>query len=45
MSFGRKFFKPQIKKFMWYGQTSQPAQHRYDLPVLSGVTAIKVSEA
>lgn len=31
--------------FMWYGKTNTPAQNRYDLPVLSGVTATKVTES
>ncbi|WOE32733.1 TIGR02594 family protein [Acinetobacter sp. SAAs470] len=31
--------------FMWYGKTSKPADHRYDLPTITGVTATKVTEA
>ena len=31
--------------FMWYGKTNAPAQNRYDLPILSGVTATKVTES
>ena len=31
--------------FMWYGKTNSPAQNRYDLPILSGVTATKVTES
>ena len=31
--------------FMWYGKTNTPAQNRYDLPILSGVTATKVTES
>lgn len=31
--------------FMWYGTTSSPASHRYDLPVLRGITETSVSEA
>lgn len=38
------YAESDFEAFMWYGQTSQPAQHRYELPVLSGVTATKVSE-
>ena len=34
-----------FEAFMWYGKTNTPAQHRYDLPVLAGITATKVSEA
>lgn len=33
-----------FEAFIWYVQTSQPAQHRYNLPVLSSVTATKLSE-
>lgn len=38
------YAESDFEAFMWCGQTSQPAQHRYELPVLSGVTATKVSE-
>lgn len=31
--------------FMWYGKTSSPAAHRYELPMITGVTATKVTEA
>lgn len=31
--------------FMWYGKTNTPAQNRYDLPILSGVTATKVTDS
>ena len=34
-----------FQEFRWYGKTSKPAQHRYELPLLSGVTATKVSES
>lgn len=34
-----------FQEFRWYGKTSKPADFRYDLPVLSGVTATKVTEA
>ncbi|WP_288384644.1 hypothetical protein [uncultured Acinetobacter sp.] len=30
--------------FMWYGQTFQPEEHRYELPLLSSVPATKVCE-
>lgn len=32
-------------EFRWYGKTTKPSSFRYDLPVLSGVTATKVTEA
>ena len=34
-----------FEAFMWYGQTSSPAQHRYDLPILSNVKATGVTES
>lgn len=34
-----------FQEFRWYGKTSKPADFRYRLPVLSGVSATKVSEA
>jgi len=34
-----------FEAFMWYGQTSSPAQHRYELPLLSNVKAIDITEA
>ncbi|WP_111860030.1 TIGR02594 family protein [Acinetobacter sp. CFCC 10889] len=34
-----------FQEFRWYGKTSRPAEFRYKLPVLSGVSATKVSEA
>ena len=38
------YAESDFEAFMWYGKTSNPAQNRYDLPILSGVTATKVSE-
>ena len=35
----------EFEAFMWYGFTDRPAQHRYTLPVLTGVTSTKVTEA
>ena len=35
----------EFAEFMWYGKTNTPASHRYDLPILSNVTASKVSES
>ncbi|MDQ9009049.1 TIGR02594 family protein [Acinetobacter gerneri] len=32
-------------EFRWYGKTNRPADSRYNLPVLSGVTSTKVTEA
>ena len=34
----------EFEEFRWYGKTSRPADHRYNLPVLNGVSATKVSE-
>ena len=34
-----------FEAFMWYGQTSNPAQHRYDLKLLSNVKATGVTES
>ncbi|WP_024435547.1 TIGR02594 family protein, partial [Acinetobacter baumannii] len=34
-----------FQEFRWYGRTTQPASKRYNLPQLSGVTAIRVTEA
>ena len=34
-----------FQAFMWYGITSRPADHRYDLPVLDNVRATAVTEA
>ena len=34
-----------FEAFMWYGQASSPAKHRYDLPILSNVKATGVNEA
>lgn len=31
--------------FRWYGRTSRPADHRYNLPVLGNVSATEVTEA
>ena len=37
--------KKDFEAFMWYGSTSQPAQGRYNLPILSNITATSVSES
>lgn len=34
-----------FEEFVWYGRTLAPVDGRYDLPVLTGVTSTKVSEA
>ena len=34
-----------FQEFRWYGKTSRPAESRYNLAVLSGVSTTKVSEA
>ena len=34
-----------FEAFMWYGQASSPAQHRYDLPSLSNVRTTGVTES
>ena len=34
-----------FEAFMWYGKANTPAQSRYDLPILTGVTATKVTES
>ncbi|MDM1247933.1 TIGR02594 family protein [Acinetobacter sp. R933-2] len=35
----------EFQEFRWYGKTCRPAESRYNLAVLSGVSATKVSEA
>lgn len=34
-----------FEAFMWYGFTDSPSPHRYDLPLIKGVSATKVTEA
>lgn len=34
-----------FEQFRWYGRTSQPADHRYDLPIITSVSSTKVTEA
>lgn len=31
--------------FMWYGKTANPAPHRFDLPLISNVTATSIKES
>jgi uncharacterized protein (TIGR02594 family) len=35
--------KEDFEAFMWYGKTDRPAQGRYNLPILSNITATSVS--
>ena len=37
--------KKGFEAFMWYGKTSNPAKERYNLPILSNVSATAVTEA
>lgn len=37
--------RKDFEAFMWYGKTSRPAQERYNLPILSDITATSVSES
>lgn len=39
------YAESDFEGFMWYGKTSNPAANRYDLPLISGITATKVTEA
>ena len=39
------YSESEFQEFRWYGRTPQPANKRYTLPLLSGVTAIRVTEA
>ncbi len=39
------YAESNFQEFRWYGMTDRPAQHRYDLPIMTGVTATRVSEA
>lgn len=34
-----------FEEFRWYGKTSRPANHRYNLPLINNVSATKVTEA
>jgi len=34
-----------FEAFMWYGVANKPADHRYDLPILSNVKATGATEA
>ena len=39
------YTESEFQEFHWYGKTSRPAEHRYNLPLMSGVTATQVTEA
>ena len=39
------YSESDFEAFMWYGEKSSPAQHRYELPILSNVKAMTVTEA
>jgi len=39
------YAESEFQEFRWYGKTSRPAEHRYNLPLMSGVTATQVTEA
>lgn len=39
------YAESEFEAFMWYGKTNTPAANRYDLPILTGVSATKVTEA
>lgn len=39
------YAESEFQEFRWYGLTSRPASHRYNLPNMSGVTATGVTEA
>ena len=39
------YAESDFQDFRWYGMTDRPADKRYNLPIMTGVTATKVSEA
>lgn len=39
------YAESEFQEFRWYGMTNRPADHRYNLPVMSGVTTTGVTEA
>ena len=39
------YAESEFQEFRWYGMTDRPADKRYILPIMTGVTATKVSEA
>ena len=38
-------FEPKELEYFWYGKTNSPGQQRFELPIITNVTATKVSEA
>lgn len=38
-------FEPSDLDYFWYGETNRPADTRFTLPIISNVTATKVTEA
>ena len=38
-------FDPADLEYYWYGKTLRPAEHRYNLPKITNVSATKVTEA
>ncbi|WP_286715933.1 TIGR02594 family protein [Acinetobacter sp. UBA2581] len=39
------YAESEFQEFRWFGMTNRPADHRYNLPIMSGVTATGVSES
>ncbi len=39
------YAESEFQEFRWYGKTSRPAEHRYNLSLMSGVTATQITEA
>ena len=39
------YSESEFKEFRWYGKTSRPADHRYELPEFDGVASSNVSES
>ena len=39
------YIESDFQEFRWYGKTNRPAESRYKLPVLNGVTSTKVTES
>lgn len=39
------YAESEFQEFRWYGMTNRPADHRYNLPMMKGVTATEVTEA
>lgn len=39
------YAESEFDSFMWYGKTNNPDPDRYNLPIIKGITATKVTEA